>query len=104
MSPALAGGFLTSAPPGKPPEKNFLRINAFYVWFKKSFPTPRSKRYLPIFSYKNFKVSFLTFKLLFAGDFPGGPVVKTPRLQCRGAWARSLVGELRSHMPGGVAK
>ena len=34
-----------------------------------------------------------------AGDLPGGPVGKTPRSQCRagwgrGAWVRSLVGEL----------
>ena len=27
-------------------------------------------------------------------DFPGGPVVKTPHSQCRGARVRSLVREL----------
>ena len=41
-------------------------------------------------------------------DFPGGPVVETPRFQRRGCgfgpWSGkarvpSLVGELRSHMP-----
>ena len=36
-------------------------------------------------------------------DFPGGLVVKTVLL-LRGAWVRSLVGELISHMPGGAAK
>ena len=36
--------------------------------------------------------------------FPGGPVVKTLRFHCRGLefWIRSLVGELRSHMPQGT--
>ena len=29
-------------------------------------------------------------------DFPGGPVAKTPRSQCRGPRVRSLVRELRS--------
>ena len=43
-------------------------------------------------------------------DFPGGPVVKTPRFHCRGlgfnqgSWILSLVRELRSHMPGSEAK
>ena len=36
--------------------------------------------------------------------FPGGPVVKTPHSQCRRAWFRSLVMELRSHPPCSVAK
>ena len=36
-------------------------------------------------------------------DFPGGPVVKTPCFQCRGARVQPLVGELRSHMPRGAA-
>ena len=35
-------------------------------------------------------------------DFPGGPVVKTLLLQ--GVQVQSLVGELRSHMPYGMAK
>ena len=36
-------------------------------------------------------------------DFPGGPVVTTPRFQCGGgrAQVQSLVGELISHMPWG---
>ena len=38
------------------------------------------------------------------GDFPGGPVVKTPRFHCRGHGVPSLVGELRSYMPRGTAK
>ena len=33
-----------------------------------------------------------------SGDFPGGPVVRTPGFQVQGMWAPSLVGELRSHM------
>ena len=37
------------------------------------------------------------------GGRPGGPVVKTA-LPLEGAWIQSLVWELRSHMPGGVAK
>ena len=38
-------------------------------------------------------------------DLPGGPVVETLRFQWSG-WVqvRSLDGELRSHMPRGVAK
>ena len=36
-------------------------------------------------------------------DFPGGPVVKTPRFHCRGH-GFSPCGELRSHMPCGTAK
>ena len=37
-------------------------------------------------------------------DFPGGPVVKTPRFHCRGPGILSLVGELRSNVPRGAAK
>ena len=37
-------------------------------------------------------------------DFPGGPVVKTPRFQCRGRGFDPWSGELRSHVPCGVAK
>ena len=33
-----------------------------------------------------------TFKKL--ADFPGGPAVKTPLFQCRGAQVQSLVGEV----------
>ena len=32
-------------------------------------------------------------------DFPGGLVLKTPYFQKEGARVRSLVRELRSHMP-----
>ena len=32
------------------------------------------------------------------GKLPGSPVVKTP-FSIQGAWVRSLVGDLRSHMP-----
>ena len=34
-------------------------------------------------------------------DFPGGPVVKTLPSMEGGVQVESLVGELRSHMPGG---
>jgi len=34
---------------------------------------------------------------------PGGPVVRTP-LSLPRAWVLSLVGELRSHMPQGMAQ
>ena len=37
-------------------------------------------------------------------DFPGSPVVRTLRFDCRGGWVKSLVGKLRSCMPRGVAK
>ena len=33
-------------------------------------------------------------------DFPGGPVVKNPPSNAGGMQVQSLVGELRSHMPG----
>ena len=38
------------------------------------------------------------------GNFSGGPVVKTLCFQCRAVWVQTLVGELRSHMPCGMAK
>ena len=37
-------------------------------------------------------------------DLPGGPVVKILSFHCRGAQIRSLVRELRSHMPHGPKK
>ena len=37
-------------------------------------------------------------------DFPSGSVVKTPKLPMQGPQVQSLVGEVRSHMPCGVAK
>ena len=40
----------------------------------------------------------------FTGDFPGSPVVKFLHFQSRQARVQSLVRELRSHMPCGVAK
>ena len=36
-------------------------------------------------------------------DFPGSPVIKTA-LPLQGTRVQSLVGELRSHMPHGMAK
>ena len=41
---------------------------------------------------------------IYLRDFPGGSVVKNLHFLCRGAWVRSLVGELRSCMPLGAAK
>ena len=38
------------------------------------------------------------------GDFPGSPVVKASHFHCRGHLVRSLVGELRSHMPHDATK
>ena len=37
-------------------------------------------------------------------EFPGGPVVKKPLLPMQGVQVQSLVRELRSHVPWGVAK
>ena len=37
-------------------------------------------------------------------EFPGGPVVRTPRFHCWGPGVLSLVRELRSHKPHGSAK
>ena len=45
----------------------------------------------------------IVFLIRYREDFPGVPVVKT-ELPLQGARVRSLVGELRSHMPQGVAK
>ena len=39
-----------------------------------------------------------------SGDFPGGPVVRTPGFQVQEVWVPSLVGELRSHMLRGQNK
>ena len=36
----------------------------------------------------------------FPPGLPGGPVVKTLPSSTVGLWVRSLVGELRFHMPG----
>ena len=38
------------------------------------------------------------------GDFPGGPVVRTPCFLCRGCGFDPLSGELKSHKPPGGAK
>jgi hypothetical protein len=38
------------------------------------------------------------------GDFPGRPVVGTPRFHCRGCGFKSVVGELRPLKPQSVAK
>ena len=37
-------------------------------------------------------------------DLPGGPVLNILCFHYRGVWLQSLVGELRSHMPCGMAK
>ena len=36
-------------------------------------------------------------------DFPGSPVVDSV-LPLQGAWVQSLAGELKAHMPHGMAK
>ena len=56
-------------------------------------------RYTPTFHRKIFKKKSGKLKMFLYWDFPGGLVVKTP--YCRKEWARvrSLVRELRSHMP-----
>ena len=41
---------------------------------------------------------------MFSGDFPNGPVVRTPHFQCNRAKVQTLVRELRSHMLYGMAK
>ena len=67
MSPASAGGFFTTKPPGTP-WAHFL-----------SLPKP----YFP-FCEKDVIIGLLEeFKKLQAWDFPGGPVVQTPSSQCR---------------------
>ena len=36
-------------------------------------------------------------------ELPGNPVIRTPCFHCPRAQVQSLVGELKSHMPHGVA-
>ena len=45
-----------------------------------------------------YEMYVLMLKNTCCWDFPGGPVVKTPPSKAGGV-GRSLVGELRSHMP-----
>ena len=47
--------------------------------------------------------SYRTLVLRWDGDFLGSPVVKNFMLQVQEARVRSLVGELGSHRPCGVA-
>ena len=44
------------------------------------------------------------FKMYMMREFPGNPVIRTPCFHCPRAQVQSLVGELKSHMPHGVAK
>ena len=77
MSPALAGRFSTTAPPGKPLQSLFkllLKLEKAHV--------------------QTGKHSMLS---LYYWDFPGGPVVKKPHSNAGDA-VRSLVGELRPHV------
>ena len=78
-SPAWAGGFFTTEPPGKPQALYFgspLLIMPFYL--------PKCEMVA------SFEISFAIF-FLFDNlkknlrDLPGSPVVKMPRLHCRGA-------------------
>ena len=48
------------------------------------------------------KANRFPFKNTF-GEFPGGPVVRTPCFHCW-AWAVSLLGEIRSHTSYSAAK
>ena len=45
----------------------------------------------------------IAIKTVWIWKFPGSPVVRTQCFYCRGR-VQSLIRELRSHMPGGVAK
>ena len=72
-SPAFAGGFLTTAPPGKP----CIRILEF---INESPPTPRG-----------------LYEKEFVGGFPGGAVVEN--LPANAGDTGSSPGLGRSHMP-----
>ena len=78
MSPALAGGFLTTGPPGK--SLTHLFVN------------PRSDM-------KVFQDGVEGLKASLDGDFPGGPEARTLRSQCRGSKFFSWGQGIRSHMP-----
>ena len=43
VSPALAGGFLTTVPPGKSPRKKFLKVHSSYLRLKESERSNRPK-------------------------------------------------------------
>lgn len=51
----------------------------------------------------NSKLDGLNLLKLFLGGFPVSPAIKTV-LPVQGAWVRSLLRELRSHMPQDKAK
>ena len=61
MFPASAGGFLSTAPPGKSPIS--FSFIAYVYASKKPLPNPKSK-YKPVFSSKSFLVLALTFTSL----------------------------------------
>ena len=95
VSPALAGGFLSTVPPGKSRDyfwqngfevlgKNF--IEEMYIWIRvgeHDLPFLRSRE---------------------SWEFPGSPVVRTPALSLPRAWVQSFSRELRSCKPRGAVK
>ena len=48
-------------------------------------------------------VFYVSYHFYIWRDFPSSPVVNTLG-SMQGAWVPALVGELRSHMPPGIAK
>ena len=98
VSPALAGGFLTTAPPGKPHSilvarklSVTVRVTSEGLWRQlKEVPTSHS--------WDNLNIN----KNNCIGEFPGGPVIRTASFHC---WAQvqSLVRELRSRKPHSAA-
>ena len=72
VSPALAGGFLTTAPPGKPSDIFYYLVNAHQDnWFHDSLMGRD-----PL------------FKKALHWEFPGGPVVRILHFQCWGPRSR----------------
>ena len=63
----------------------------------------RCKDLLVLQTLKTSLVSNFPSSLKLPPDFPGSPVVKTA-FSMQGAMVQFLIGELRSHMPRGMAK
>ena len=62
-----------------------------------SFPSP-------IIAEFGVRVIYTDIKKCFIREFPGGLVVRIPAFAIAMAWVRSLVGELKSLKPWGMAK
>ena len=96
VSPAMAGGFLTSAPPGKSPRLTF---------FKVMFETGVLHHRYALTLQRQMALAMLIFlKKLRYRDFPGGPVVRTLCCHHRGPGVLPLVRKLGSRMPRSMAK